>query len=168
MAESSPQSSDPPESRKPASSSAFSKPTRQELRTFMRFRIEDASAEMFVKGFFTSFGLGRVNKGRAAINLSEGGVMLLVSETVPVGTKVTVRIDMEKYEDIIEATGVVRWCEQSARSDKDFYAGIQFTGLGDADLKKIAKMREWFTSPEYKTRTATRRRNNPPQIQSDH
>ena len=163
MAES-PQASDPQEPRKPASSGAYSKSTRQELRRYLRFRIEDASAELFIKGFFTSFGLGRVNKGRAAINLSEGGVMLLVRETIPVDTKVMIRIDMEKYEDTIEATGVVKWCEQSARSDKDFYAGIEFTGLGDADLKKISKMRQWFTSPEYKTRTATRRR--PPPAQS--
>jgi PilZ domain-containing protein len=167
MAETSPQSSDPQETRKPASSGAYSKSTRQELRRYLRFRIEDASAELIIKGFFTSFGLGRVNKGRAAINLSEGGVMLLVRETIPVDTKVTVRIDMEKYEDVIEASGVVKWCEQSARSDKDFYAGIEFTGLGDADLKKIAKMREWFTSPEFKTRTATRRRTQPPRIQTD-
>src|SRR5262245_45811142 len=144
MAETSPQASEGQEARKPISSGSFSKPSRQELRRFLRFRIEDASAELFIKGFFTSFGLGRVNKGRAAINLSEGGVMLLVSETIPLETKVTVRIDMEKYQDFIEATGIVRWCEQSARNDKDFYAGIQFTGLSDADLKKIAKMREWF------------------------
>jgi PilZ domain-containing protein len=133
-------------------------PSRQDLRKYLRFRIDDASAKMYIKGFLTSFGLGKVNKARAAINLSEGGAMLLAHELIPIGTNVTVRIEMEKYEDFIETTGVVRWCEQSAKTDKEYYAGIQFTGLGPAESKKIAQMREWFTSPEYKTRTATRRR----------
>ena len=146
MAESNLQGSGAPEAHKPPSSGAYPKPSRQELRKYFRFRIEDASVDLHIKGFFTSFGLGKVNKGRAAINLSEGGAMLLVRETIPVDTKVTVRIEMEKYEDFIETPGIVRWCEQSARSDKDFYAGIEFTGLSDADLKKISKMREWFTS----------------------
>ena len=40
----------------------------------------------------------------------------------------------------------------------DYYIGIRFVGLAALEQKKIAKMREWFTSPEYKTRSATRRR----------
>ena len=167
MTETNAQTSGAPEANRPPSSGNYPKPNRQEFRKYLRFRIEDASAEVYIKGLFTSFGLGKVNKGRAAINLSEGGAMLMVRETIPIDTKVTVRIEMEKYEDFIETPGVVKWCEQSARSDKDFYAGIQFTGLGDADLKKIAKMREWFTSPEYKSRSAPRRRPRPPQIQTD-
>jgi len=147
------------------SSRSNPKLSRQDLRKHLRFRIDDASAKLYVKGFLTSIGLGRANKARAAINMSEGGVMLLIQEIIPKGTKVTIRIEMEKFSDVVEATGVVCWCEQSAKSNKDFYAGIQFDKLDDGDLKKIAQMRDWFTSPEYKTRTATRRRQQGPTLE---
>ena len=163
MADLTPASPQPPP--KQGSSTSNPKLTRQDLRTFLRFRIDDASAALYVKGFLYSIGLGRANKARAAINLSEGGVMLLTREKISVDTKVTIRIEMEKFSDVIETTGQVRWCEQSAKSDKDYYAGIQFDKLDESDLKKISQMREWFTSPEYKTRTATRRRLQGPTIE---
>jgi Tfp pilus assembly protein PilZ len=167
MAELLPQGPIPPEARKESSSGSHAKLSRQELRKHFRFRIDDASAKMYIKGFLTSIGLGKVNKARAAINLSEGGTLLVAHEKIPAGTKVVVRIEMASFEDVIEVEGVVRWCEQSGRSEKDYYAGIEFRGLTPADGKKIASMREWFTSPEYKTRTATRRRAKGPEIQTD-
>jgi len=168
MAELLPQAPLPPEAPKQSTSSgSHPKLARQELRKHFRFRIDDASAKMYVKGFLTSIGLGKVNKARAAINLSESGTLLLAHEKIPPGTKVLVRIEMERFEDVIEAEGVVRWCKQSGRSDKDWYAGIEFKGLSPADGKKIANMREWFTSPEYKTRTATRRRTKGPELETD-
>jgi Tfp pilus assembly protein PilZ len=158
MAEPMPQNPHPAEARKAPPPGPEPKPSRQELRRHLRFRIDDASANLYIKGFLTSIGLGRVNKARAAINLSEGGTLLMAYEKVPIGTKVIVRIEMERFEDVIDVDGVVRWCQQSGRSDKDWYAGIEFMSLTTGDAKKIVSMREWFTSPEYKTRTATRRR----------
>jgi len=155
------------EARKDASSGSHPKPSRQEARTFLRFRVDETTANLSMRGFLTSLGLGRANKARAAINLSEGGVMLLTREKLPIGAKVTVRIEMERYSDVIETDGEVRWCAESARSGKDYYAGIQFTNLVEADLKKIGRMREWFLSPEFKARSITRRRSQPPQIETD-
>src|SRR5579862_2218174 len=129
--------------------------SREDLRKHLRFQIDDASTSFSIKGISTSVGSGRVSRGRAAINLSEGGAMLLVCEALPVGTPILVRIEMEGQEDFIEAKAVVRWCEQDGRNDKDFHAGIQFDDLSEADLRKIDRMREWFTSPEYKSRRAT-------------
>jgi hypothetical protein len=128
------------------------------MRKHLRFHVDGASAKLYVKGFLTTLGLGRVNKARAAVNLSEGGVLLLAGESLAAGTQVQVRVDMEKYDDVIETSGVVRWCFQSARNDREFYVGIMFTGLDPKDQKRIAKMRDWFLSPEYRTRTTTRRR----------
>jgi hypothetical protein len=143
------------------------KVARPEARKYPRFRIEEARVRLSTKGFFTTLGLVKGNKARGAINLSEGGVMLLLDERMPVDARVSVRIEMERHSDYIESAGKVRWCEQSARSMKDFYAGVEFIGLGPADLKKIGQMRDWFTSPEYKTRTITRRRLQPPESQID-
>jgi c-di-GMP-binding flagellar brake protein YcgR len=130
-------------------------PSREDLRKHLRFQIDDASTSFSIKGVSTSVGSGRVSRGRAAINLSEGGAMLLVCETLPVGTPIIVRIEMDGQEDFIEAKAVVRWCEQGGRNEKDFHAGIQFDALSDADLRKIDRMREWVTSPEYKSRRGT-------------
>ncbi len=133
---------------------------KRDLRRHLRFRIDDASTQLRIKrkGFLALLGLGRVNKARAAINLAEGGALLLAREMIPVGTKVIVRIDLERFGDVIEGPGEVRWCAQSGKSDEDYYAGIQFAALSPADAKKIVRMRDWFTSPEYKTRTTTRRK----------
>jgi hypothetical protein len=143
------------------------KVSRSESRKYPRFRIDEARIRLATKGFLTSLGIAKGNKARRAVNLSEGGVMLLLDEKITVDSKVTVRIEMERHADYIESAGQVRWCEQSARSAKDYYAGVEFTGLGPADLKKIGQMRDWFTSPEYKTRTITRRRLQAPEAPTD-
>jgi hypothetical protein len=66
------------------------------MRRHLRFHVERASATLTVKGFLTTLGLGRVNKARAAVNLSEGGVLLLAGEPLAAGTRVQVRVEMEK------------------------------------------------------------------------
>jgi hypothetical protein len=129
-------------------------PSRQDLRRHLRFQIDDSSTSFSIKGVSTSLGSGQVSRGRAAINLSEGGTMLLVCETIPIGTPIIIRIEIDGCDDFLEAAGVVQWCEQDGRNEKDFHAGIAFVGLCDADLRKIAKMREWFTSPQYQSRRA--------------
>jgi len=131
----------------PASGST-PKPSGREVRKYLRFRIDEASAGPPVKGFLTSLGFGRANKARAAINLSEGGVMLLVREPLPAGMKVRIRLEMEGCSDFVETTGEVRWCDRAARNIQESQAGIQFTGLSPADLNKIAEMRERLKAAE--------------------
>src|SRR5579872_2212400 len=86
-------------------------PAPEEQRKHLRMRIDDASTSFSLKGVSTSLGAGRVSRGRAAINLSEGGAMLLVCEPLAVGTRVVVRIEIEDREEFVEAAGEVRWCE---------------------------------------------------------
>jgi hypothetical protein len=137
---------------------------RAELRRHPRFRAEDASAQLYVKGFLSTLGIGRKNEAGAAVNLSEGGVLLRIQSRLKTGSPVQVRIEIEKYKDVIEADGVVRWCFQSARDQADFYAGIEFRTLPPAEAALIGKMRSWFTSPEYKQKSATRKRLAPPEL----
>jgi hypothetical protein len=134
----------------------------REQRKHLRMQIDDASTSFSIKGVSTSLGAGHVSRGRAAINLSEGGAMLLVCEPLAVGTRVVVRIEVEDREEFVEATGEVRWCEPEGRNGKDFHAGIEFVALPPEDRRKIDRMRDWFSSPEYKSRQTTRRRDNQP------
>src|SRR5579862_2342066 len=116
---------------------------RMESRKFLRFRIDEASANLSCKGYLYSLGLGKANKARAAIDLSEGGVLLLTCEPIPVGTKVRVRIETEAGRDFLEAAAEVRW---SKESQTGHYTGVEFSGLGDAEIRKIARMREEIAS----------------------
>src|SRR6185503_11904081 len=98
------------------------------------------------------------NRARAALDLSEGGVRFLIHERLPIGTKVRMIIQMEKYQDQIEASGEVRWCYQSTKKAADFYGGGQFSDLDDTQRRKIAMMREWFTSPQYRAVRSTKKK----------
>lgn len=121
-----------------------------ERRRHGRFEIDECQATLHRDGLLTVLGVGKSNRARAALDLSEGGVRFLTHERLPVGVKVRVVIEMERYKDQITASGEVRWCYQSAKHAEDYYAGVEFTGLAPAEKRKIAMMRDWFTSPQYR------------------
>lgn len=137
---------------------------RPELRKHARFRIEDAKAEMYLKGFLARIGLSRKNEARVAVNLSEGGILVITHSKLNPGSKVHLRLEMEKFKDIIEAEGEVRWCYASAKDASDFYAGVEFVKLPPENVSRINQMRAWFTSPEFKQKSATRRRLADPEL----
>lgn len=142
---------------KPQTSSS-GKHKKAELRRHIRFTPERATAQLYPKKFLTTIGIGRTNEARNIVNLSESGALIVLSSKFAPGTKVQVRIEMEQYKDVIETEGEIRWCYQSARDKTDYYAGIQFLNLSPTQATRIAKMRDWFTSPEYKLKSSTRRR----------
>jgi hypothetical protein len=129
-----------------------------ERRKHHRFEVDECQATMYREGILNVFGVGRGNRARAALDLSEGGVRFHITERLPIGTKVRMIIQMEKYKDHIEASGEVRWCYQSAKNSEDFYAGVQFENLDPVQKRKIAMMREWFTSPQYRAVRETSKR----------
>jgi len=129
-----------------------------ERRRHGRFEVDDASAQLYKEGLLSFIGVGKGNLARAAIDLSEGGAQFLVHERLSPGTKVKVKIGVDKFNDTIEASGVVRWCFQSAKKKEDFYVGVQFSDMEGVQSRKLAAMREWFTSPQYKAVRQTRQR----------
>jgi hypothetical protein len=98
------------------------------------------------------------------VDLAEGGARLFLHRRLRAGTRVRVRIEMERYKDAIEAPAVVRWCYQSAHRKDDFHAGVMFLDLHPSQKKKVALMRDWFTSPQYKALRESRRRARGPEI----
>lgn len=133
-----------------------------ELRSNTRFSVAGlAIPVVYEHGFLTSIGIGRINQARAAVNLSEGGVLVRTHDRMKSGTKVKVRLEIEKLNDIIEAEGVVCWCFQCAKEESNFYAGIRFTQVPPSVASKIAKLRGYFTSPEYRSKAAVKRRRDP-------
>ena len=133
-----------------------------DLRSSTRFSLDDEAVPLVYKqGLLASLGIGRSNQARAAVNLSEGGILVRTHDRMVTGTKVKVRLEIGKFKDVIEAEGVVRWCFQSAKEESNFYAGIRFVRMPAPLASKIAKLRGYFTSPEYKSRTAARKRSHP-------
>ena len=128
----------------------------QEQREHPRFKIEGATAVLGKGGFLSSLGFDP--KKNAIVNLSKGGIVVLVGKRVPPDTRVHVRIEISKPADVVESEGLVRWCGQSAKSDAQFYVGIRFERLDPLSQKKIALMREWFTSEEYRAKVSIRNR----------
>lgn len=129
---------------------------RGNLRRHLRFEVESTGASLTVNGLLSVFGLRGDNKARAVMNLSEGGALVVVHETIPRGTKVRVRVEMERYQDVFTADGVVRWCTKHPRQEGLHQLGVQFTNLSDVQARKLVKMRDWFTSPQYQARVAER------------
>ena len=131
-------------------------PKPENVRRWPRFKVDDeASVVLYPEKLLNFMGLGKSNRAKAAVNLSEGGVLVRTTERLSKGSRVKLTISIQKFSDHFECVGVVRWCYAAART-KDFYAGISFLDLPPADIKKIEKMRSWFTSSEYKNRTKFR------------
>jgi hypothetical protein len=155
-----------PDSLPSQDSSPSSSPSRDsERRRHHRFEIDEASAQLYKEGLLALVGMGRTNLARAAVDVSEGGAQFLVHERLSPGTRVKVRIQVGKFKDSIETGGVVRWCFQSAKKKEDFFVGIEFHGRDPVQDRKVAAMRDWFTSPQYKAVKQSRQRAKSPDIQ---
>lgn len=118
-----------------------------ERRKHLRFDLDATVVTVYRDGLLTLIGMGKENKAKVPVNLSEGGLQVITRERLPSGAKVRIRLEMEKFKDVIEAAGVVRWCYQNSKRKDDFHVGIEFDDLPAAEARKIASLREWFTSP---------------------
>ena len=148
----------PPATGSKADSTPTGSKKGTERRRHHRFEVDECQATLYRDGLLSVFGVGKGNRARAALDLSEGGVRFLIHERIPIGTKVRMIIQMEKYKDQVEAAGEIRWCYQSAKNTEDFYAGVQFDDLDPIQKRKIILMREWFTSPQYRAVRDTKRK----------
>jgi PilZ domain len=134
---------------------------KNELRRSARFHIDDTVTQVYRRTLLSALGIGRLNEACAAVNLSEGGILISSRDRLGSGTRVSVRLDIGRFQDVIEAEGVVRWCFQGAGDDAGYFAGIRFTKVPPAAVVKIVGLRGYFTSPEYRRRSAARRRDDP-------
>jgi hypothetical protein len=119
-------------------------------RRHPRFQVDGTSVRLYREGLFTALGLGTRNKGRSAVDISESGARLLITEKLEPKTKVRLRIEIDRYQDSIEVEGEVCWCRPTARSSA-FQAGIRFRSDDPALRRKIAAMHDWFSSAQYKS-----------------
>lgn len=143
-------------------------PTPKNIRRYPRFKVDDeASIILYPDKLLNFVGIGTSNRAKAAINLSEGGVLVRTGERLEKGSRVRLTISIEKFGDRFECVGQVCWCYAAAHVTKEFFAGIRFVDLPEADRKKIEKMRSWFTSKEYRHKTKFRKKDEGPELVID-
>ncbi len=134
-----------------------SQPKQDNRRRHPRFQVDGTSAHLYRDGLLAAIGLARINKGRSALDISESGARVLVTERLLPNTKVRLRIEVERYNDAIEVAGEVCWCRENTRTHQ-FQAGIRFSSADPSVRRKIALMHDWFSSPQYKSVREKRQR----------
>lgn len=82
-----------------------------------------------------------VAKGET-VNISEGGVKLLLDEKLPLGTTLNLKISLPHNGQVSEITGDVVWTEEAPDvkdpSDKRFfYSGIRFSSIKESSGKSF-------------------------------
>ena len=147
MAESNPEN---PAQKAPSTRSVAA---ANDKRAHPRFKVEGTAS--VGKGGLLDGLLGP--KKHPVINLSQGGAMIRLNKKLTVESRHDLRIEIPKYREVIECTGEIRWCLESAKNAKDIYVGVQFVDLSAADLRKITGMYELFHSQEYKAMAAVRK-----------
>lgn len=123
---------------------------RAERRAHARFSLHDAQVKLYRRGATALFGLAGLNIEGAVVDLSEGGFRLEAGEKFMIDTKVHLKMFIAKFNDTLEADGVTRWCHATPKDPEVFQVGIQFSGLDPVIGRKIAQMRGWYTSAQYK------------------
>lgn len=112
-------------------------------------RCAAAEAEaVYATGILGRFGIGK--KDAYVVDLSAGGTLIRTTEKFKSGTKITLTITLEKYEDSLQARGVVRRSFSNPK-DGNIYSGVEFTDLNPALQARLRSMCEYFNSQAYKS-----------------
>jgi Tfp pilus assembly protein PilZ len=97
-------------------------------------------------------------------DLSEGGMRVSIRERVAPGTPVSVKFKIRKFNDEVAVDATVAWITPHAVRHEHFIVGLLFTKPDSASQHKIASMRSYFTSPQFKNKSETSKRLRPPPL----
>jgi hypothetical protein len=118
-------------------------------RRHARFDVHEARVELRRVGLIALLG-GKVEW--EVVNLADGGIRVAVAREVRAHRKVRVRVRLERFEEPLDVVGDILWCRRDLLSDAGYIVGIAFREVEARQARKIAAMREWFTSSEFKSR----------------
>lgn len=107
--------------------------------------------------------LGRkqANIALEILDLSESGVRIGTSQKMPLQTEVRVHCGLKALKDELTLEGQVLWCVPHAYRDNEFVVGITFTNIDSPTQRKIASIRSYLASPQFKQKQETRVRMKP-------
>ncbi len=121
-----------------------------ERRRHERCSPEEASVS-YSTGLLSYFPVLRaINRVDAsALDLSVGGVCIVVPGRIMPKTRVHLTVSIPNYEESISLAGIVRRCFENQQDGK-LYAGIEFLGMPAPLYARVKAMCEYFNSPHYK------------------
>ncbi len=117
----------------------------RDKREHPRFKVEGATTVVGKPGFLASLGIGPIR--HSVVNISQGGAMVRVGKSLPIGSRHELQIEIPKANEVIQTVGEIRWCAQSARKASDYYVGFRFVDLPAAERSKLGGMSERFATP---------------------
>jgi hypothetical protein len=88
-------------------------------------------------------------------NLSETGLRLVTPKRLEPGSEVTLSVEIQSLQEEFQTPGKIVWSLET-KNGQEFHSGIHFHGLPVSLVKKIAHMREYLESPQYKSRRLAR------------
>jgi hypothetical protein len=141
-------------------------PGSREARRHPRFLVYGAVASLRRKGARSLFGLLGGSASGQVIDLSEGGARLSIPAELPVDTPIELQIDIERFKDRIASPAIVRWCHRDPAAPSRHLVGVKFDTLDASAVKKIGRMRSFFTSEhceEFRERKSASERHLPKQ-----
>jgi hypothetical protein len=125
---------------------AYPDSSSRDKREHPRFKVEGTTTVVGKPGILASLGIGPIR--HSVVNLSQGGAMVRVGKSLPVGSRHELQIEIPKANEVIQTVGEIRWCAQSARKDSDFYVGFRFVDLSPSEQNKLGGMTERFAAPK--------------------
>lgn len=82
--------------------------------------------------------LGQAETGRMltckTLNISRGGVLVLLAEEITVGTILQIGVDLPDAEDTLYLAGEVRWCLPRRDTQCPWMAGFQILNADNSDI----------------------------------
>ncbi len=137
-----------------------------ERRVHKRFLPRDCEMALNkeASGIMKVLGAGggkKENLAVAVVDLSEGGARFLTRTKFDLGTRVSVTVTVKLFNDTLKAHGRICWVGGHPQRAGHFYVAVSFDKLDSGQQRKIASIREYLNSPQFKLKDDTRRRTRP-------
>jgi c-di-GMP-binding flagellar brake protein YcgR len=121
-----------------------------------RFKVDDYVVTAFRAGLLSTVGL-RKNLAMEVVDLSRTGAQIVSMEKLPLGTRVSFTLHLNKFADTFETDADVIWTKEGKDATGTFYyTGLQFGEMAPAKAKLVEYMMSWFTSYQAKYRQEQR------------
>ena len=115
-----------------------------------RFQVDDYTLTVFRTGLLSSVGI-RKNLATEVVDLSRSGAQIVCTEKIPMGSKVSFTLHLNKFADTFESESEVVWIKEGPAPDGIvFFTGVTFTSISPEKRKLIDYMMSWFTSYQAK------------------
>jgi hypothetical protein len=123
----------------------------KERRRYPRFKLDEHEVRCFKDNLLRILGFGR-NFAKFIHDLSAVGVKMEIKKRLPVGARVFLWVNLPKYKDSFRAKGKIRWTKELKSlfgEEPHYVVGIEFLNQDEKFVRKIERMRSWFTSQDY-------------------